>query len=247
MVTKPQGTVYLVGAGPGASDLITVRGLRLLQQADIVVFDALADADLLRDLAAKCIDVGKRSDQHGMKQSEINELLIDMARQGHNVVRLKGGDPFILGRGSEEAMALANAGINYHVIPGISSSYAAPLLAGIPLTHRGLADGFAVVSAHPQQVDDLPSIPSYCARHTLVVLMGVASLAVWVEQLKQRGYPSDLPVAFVTWAARVEQTVLITTVGRSVADATAAGLRSPTVAIVGAVVNLRAHLLGHQT
>ncbi len=247
MVTKPHGTVYLVGAGPGASDLITVRGLRLLQCADIVVFDALADGDLLVGLQARCIDVGKRSGQHGMKQSEINELLIHSARQGFSVVRLKGGDPYVLGRGSEEGIALAAAGVDCQVVPGISSSYAAPLLAGIPLTHRGTADGFTVVSAHPHEGDDLPSIPAYCARHTLVVLMGVASLPVWIGQLKQLAYPMDLPIAFVTWAARADQTVLVTTLERCLADAATASLRSPSVAIVGRVVQLRSQLLGSAT
>lgn len=249
------GTVYLVGAGPGSADLITLRGWRLLQSADVVVFDSLTDPALREGLRAELIDAGKRRGQHGMNQSDINTLLVRLALAGRAVVRLKGGDPFVLGRGSEEAMALAAAGVPCEVVPGVSSSIAAPELAGIPVTHRGVADAFCVVSAHMDgpldpatgataSSDRLPDIPAYSPRCTLVLLMGVATLASWWPELRRRGYPDDLPMAWVTWAARPDQVVLVTTVGRCLEDAARAGLHAPSVAVVGQVVQLRAGVLG---
>jgi uroporphyrin-III C-methyltransferase len=238
------GTVYLVGAGPGSADLITVRGWRLLQQADVIVYDSLADESLRTGLRAELIDAGKRRGHHGRTQSEINALLVELAQAGKAVVRLKGGDPFVLGRGSEEAMALAAAGVPCEVVPGVSSAIAAPELAGVPVTHRGVADAFCVLSAHLSELTGMPTIPPYQPRLTLVVLMGVARLAEWWPQLQHLGYPEDLPVAWVTWAARPEQGVLTTTVGRCLTDAARADLQAPSVAIVGRVVAMRAAVLG---
>lgn len=249
------GTVYLVGAGPGSADLITLRGWRLLQSADVVVFDSLTDPALREGLRAELIDVGKRRGQHGMNQTDINRLLVQLALTGRSVVRLKGGDPFVLGRGSEEAMALAAAGVPCEVVPGVSSSIAAPELAGIPVTHRGVADAFCVVSAHLDghrganpHADGIserqPEIPAYSPRCTLVLLMGVATLAKWWPELRRHGYPDDLPMAWVTWAARPDQVVLVTTVAKCLDDAARAGLHAPSVAIVGHVVRLRAAVLG---
>lgn len=238
------GTVYLVGAGPGSADLITLRGWRLLQAAEVVVYDSLADVTLREGLRADLIDAGKRRGNHGMTQLEINQLLVDLARAGKAVVRLKGGDPFVLGRGSEEAMALAAAGVPFEVVPGVSSAVAAPELAGIPVTHRGVADAFCVVSAHLRVIDGAPTIPAYNPRCTLIVLMGVARLAEWWSHLSALGYPDDLPVAWVTWAARPEQVVLVTTVGRCVEAAVQAQLQAPSVVIVGRVVALRDAVLG---
>lgn len=245
------GTVYLVGAGPGAVDLITVRGYRLVAQADVLVVDNLADPQVYAQTRGKIVHAGKRAGDHGMAQDAINQLLIDEAKAGHAVVRLKGGDPYVLGRGSEEALALAQAGVPFEVVPGISSSLAAPLLAGIPVTHRGVADAFVVVSAHPRDGAEgspadplsLATVPPYHPRCTLVVLMGVSTLDKWVQVARRQGYPDNLPVAFVTWAARPEQRVLVTTLGQALQDSTAHGLRSPTVAIAGHVVALRSAIL----
>lgn len=233
-----KGTVYLVGAGPGAADLMTLRGWALLQSADVAVVDALADPVLYRHLPVRVVDAGKRAGDHGLKQEQIHRVLIELAQQGLAVVRLKGGDPFVLGRGSEEVQALAAAGVPCEVIPGVSSAIAAPLLAGIPVTHRGVADAFCVVSAHTQ--DGLPpSLPPPHARTTLVVLMGVASRGRWLPQLRALGYAADTPLAWVTWAGRAEQTVWRSTLAACEALGDAAPIASPSVAIIGAVVDLR--------
>ena len=237
---RPTGTVSLVGGGPGAADLITLRGWRLLQRADCVVHDDLVDPELYRDLKAELHDVGKRSGVHKRSQEQINALLIELAGRGLAVVRLKGGDPSVLGRAMEEAIALYDAGIPCEIVPGISSAIAAPVLAGIPVTHRGVADSFQVVSAHPRIPDGPFHLPEHAPWCTLVVLMGVKTLPDWHALLAEKGYPPELPVAFITWAGRPEQKVLVTTVADALVDAQAANLRSPTVAVLGEVVRLRA-------
>jgi siroheme synthase len=203
----------------------------------VVVADNLADASLCAGLKVELIDAGKRRGQHGMSQAAINQRLIDLAQAGHAVVRLKGGDPFVLGRGFEEVQALAAAGVPWEVVPGVSSAVAGPALAGVPVTQRGIADAFAVVSAHQQDGVE-PAIPAYDPRCTLVVLRGVATLANWWPLVPARGYPADLPVLWVTWAGRPEQRVLATTVADCVADAARAGLQSPAVAVIGQVAGL---------
>ena len=228
-------TVHLIGAGPGAPDLITLRGWRLLQQADVVVYDALVDHALLAGLGAECIDAGKRAGNHGMGQDAICVLLCERARAGQRVVRLKGGDPFVLGRGFEEVLALRAAGVACDLVPGVSSATAAPLLAGIPLTHRGIADAFAVVSAHPREDAERPALPAWHPRLTLVVLMGVATRPLWVAELARRGWPSDTPVAFISWAGWPDQRTGRTTLAEADrADPPPA----PCVAVLGAVVGL---------
>lgn len=233
------GIVYLVGAGPGAADLVTVRGYELLQRADAVVHDDLADPGLYEALHCARHDVGKRCGRHKMRQGEINELLAELADQYDVVVRLKGGDPFVLGRGFEELAFLTERGIECVVVPGVSSSFAAPLLAGIPLTHRGVADSFCMLSGHPRADGQPINAPSFSPLRTLVVLMGVKSMPRWTAELVAAGYPAELPVAFVTWAGRPEMSVRRGTLGTAVESA--ADLRSPTVAIVGAVVALGAY------
>lgn len=234
-----KGTVYLVGAGPGAADLLTLRGFWLLQTASVIVHDSLVSPEMYRDLPAERIDAGKRSGNHGLNQTQINQLLIDLARQNHAVVRLKGGDPYVLGRGSEEALALAQVGVPCEVIPGVSSALAAPLLSGIPLTHRGLADSFCVVSAHPQHEGQLPAIPPYDPRRTLVILMGVQTAEVWLQQLEIQGYPRDLPLAFAKHASWPEAQTWTTTLGNFPQDLLLHPLTAPAVAIIGHVVSLR--------
>ncbi|MCO4764474.1 MAG: uroporphyrinogen-III C-methyltransferase [Myxococcales bacterium] len=234
------GVVYLVGAGPGAPDLITLRGWRLLQSCDVVVYDSLADARLHAELTCERINVGKRSGSHTLSQEEINALLVRLSKAGKRVVRLKGGDPFVLGRGSEEAAWLAEHGVSCLAIPGVSSSVAGPLLAGIPVTHRGLADAFCVVSAHPRGEDRSFTFPAYQPQLTVVVLMGVHALPRWQASLSALGYPANLPVAFVTWAGRPQQRTLRTTLANCAQAAEEFGLTAPTVAVVGRVAALNA-------
>jgi uroporphyrin-III C-methyltransferase len=230
------GWVYLVGAGPGAADLITLRGWQLLQSADVAVVDALADAELLQGLSVEVLHAGKRAGQHGMSQTEINQLLVQLAQDGRAVVRLKGGDPFVLGRGSEELQALAHAGVPCEVVPGVSSAIGGPALAGIPVTHRGLADAVCIVSAH-LQAGDAVTLPAFQPRLTLVVLMGVSTLQAWLPRLADLGWPLDTPLAVVTWAGRPNQQVLQTHLQALLADS-APALRSPSVFVLGQVASL---------
>ncbi len=233
------GRVTLIGAGPGAPDLITVRGLRALMAADVVLFDALVDERLLDGVTAERIYVGKRNGHHCVPQEEIDALLLKLARQGKQVARLKGGDPTVLGRGGEEAMHLARHGVPFEFVPGVTSAVAGPALAGIPVTHRGVADSFTVLTAHRRVEGGGFSIPPYHPSTTLVLLMGVSTVGQWRAELREKGYPDTLPVAFVTEASTERQSVLTTTVGRAVEDAEAAGVASPSVAVVGEVVRLR--------
>lgn len=234
------GYVAFVGAGPGDPELITLRGWRALQEADVVLYDSLVDERLLRGLDAELVFVGKRCGRHSMPQERISELLVQHALRGRYVVRLKGGDPTVLGRTGEEALALAAAGIRFEIVPGVSSAVAAPAFAGIPVTHRGLADSVCIVSAHRRDDESEFSIPPYSPRTTLVLLMAGQTAPSWLDQLLSRGYPASLPVAFVTAATTANQQVLVTTVGEAArGGARLEELGSPALAIVGHVVSLR--------
>ena len=239
---KPVGQVILVGAGPGSADLITMRGYRALVAADVVMYDNLIDPSVLDDLSAELIYVGKRCGRHSIPQESICDLLARHAMAGRQVVRLKGGDPTVLGRGGEEALHLARRGIPVSFVPGVTNAVAAAELADIPVTHRGLADSFAVVSAHLRGDELSFSMPPYHARTTLVVMMGVGSLPDWQPQLLALDYPPATPVAFVTNAGRANQRVLISSVARAVEDARTHDLKTPTTAIIGEVVRLRAEM-----
>lgn len=229
------GIVYLVGGGPGAVDLITVKGLRCLQRADVVLYDDLSSRALLQEApaAAEQVYVGKRRGHKAMGQDQVCELLVEHARQGRRVVRLKGGDPFVLGRGGEEAEALARAGIPFEVIPGVSAAVAVPAYAGIPLTHRDLADGFEVYTGHG-------NVDPTAGRRTVVVLMGVRRLAENVEQLLRQGYPEDLPAAVIQWGTVPRQRTVVSTLQRIAEEASDA--ESPAILVVGKVVELRERL-----
>ncbi len=241
-----RGRVTLVGGGPGPVDLISLRGYRALLDADVVLYDSLVDPEMLAEVEVETIYVGKRCGQHAMTQEQICELLAQHALGGKHVVRLKGGDPMVLGRGGEEARYLSALDIPIALVPGITSCVAAPELAGIPVTHRGVADSFHVVSAHRRNDEIEFSLPAYHARTTIVILMGVRTLPVWREQLRGLGYPDDLPVAFVTSGGWDAQKVLVSTLDNAVQDAEDAGVDSPTTAVVGHVVALRAEILGLQ-
>jgi uroporphyrin-III C-methyltransferase len=234
--------VRFVGAGPGDPELITLRGWRALQEADVVLYDSLVDPRLLLGLAAERIYVGKRCGRHAMSQEEINLLLVRLARGGKRVVRLKGGDPAVLGRVGEEALWLAEHGVEFEIVPGVSSATAVPALAGIPVTHRAYADSFTVAAAHRRDDRGFYSIPPYRPRSTLVLLMAGATVHTWRAQLVELGYPEALPVAFVSAGGTPRERVVVTTVAEAERDFAAAGLETPVLAVVGWVVALRALL-----
>jgi uroporphyrinogen III methyltransferase / synthase len=238
------GKVYLVGAGPGDPGLLTVKGLQLLHGAQAIVYDQLVNPLLLEEASAATIRiyVGKQPGRHCIAQEEINRILIDQARLGYEVVRLKGGDPFVFGRGGEEAEALADAGIPFEIIPGVSSAVAVPAYAGIPVTHRKFASSFAVVTGHEtnktQSAVDWGKLAN--AVDTLVILMGLKNLPRITAQLLAHGLSPQTPVAVVRWGTTNEQETVTGTLAEIV-DKTA-HVKSPAVIVVGKVVDLRGRL-----
>ncbi len=228
-------TVYLVGAGPGDPGLLTLRAAELLRQADVVVFDRLVGAGVLQMAApwAELVDVGKSPGGRGASQQRINEILVDRARRFSCVVRLKGGDPFVFGRGGEEAEALGAAGVDVQVVPGITSAVAAPALAGIPVTMRGAAGGFTVITAHQDPAADETLDWDALARTgtTLVILMGAARAAKIARRLTEAGMASHTPVGVVTAASTASERVDRTTL----AGLARLKVTSPAVIVVGAV------------
>lgn len=235
------GIVYLVGAGPGDPGLITIRGLECLKEADVVVYDRLVNLSLLSYARrAELIDVGKQPNHHTMPQEGINAILIEKARAGKMVVRLKGGDPFVFGRGGEEAIALARAGLPFEIVPGVTSAIAAPAYAGIPVTHRKMACSVAFATGHRADFVEDPTCDwkrLACSCDTLVFLMGVHNLPDIVEQLIANGRPPDTPVALVEQATCTDQKTVSGTLANIVEQA--AEIRPPAAIIVGEVVQLR--------
>ena len=239
-----EGIVRLVGAGPGDPELITVKGLRLIQSADAVVYDRLVDKRLLRHARsdAELIDVGKIPGKRVNRQEDINTLLVELGKAGKQVVRLKGGDPFVFGRGGEEAEALAEAGVPFEIIPGITSAIAAPAYAGIPLTHRKVASSFTVVtgSEDPTKPDTSVDWETLAKSiDTLAVLMGQSNLRVIADALICYGRAPETPVALVQWGTEPHQRTLVATLADVADKATAAGIGAPAVTVVGDVVRLR--------
>lgn len=235
------GIVYLVGAGPGDPGLITVKGLACLRQADVVLYDRLVHPQLLGEapLTAELVDVGKEPTRHRRSQSEINNLLVEKAREGKIVVRLKGGDPFVFGRGGEECQALAEAGIPFVVVPGVTSAVAAPAYAGVPLTHREIASAFTVVTGHSA---DEASIDwgSLSRIGTLVVLMAAKKVPEIAAQLVAHGRAPETPAAVIHWGTTAAQKVVEGTLADIAARAT--DLQPPATLVVGEVVRLRSQL-----
>ena len=235
------GRVYLVGAGPGDPGLMTVRGLQLLHEADVVVYDQLVNPLLLQEVSpqAQRIFVGKQAGRHSIAQNEINEVLVNYALQGSCVVRLKGGDPFVFGRGGEEAEALGDAGIPFEIVPGVSSAVAVPAYAGIPLTHRKLASSFAVVTGHEaiksESAVDWAKLAT--AVDTLVILMGLHNLRTIVDKLIANGRVPETAVAVIHQGTTARQQVVIGTLADIVEKS--ARLKAPALIIVGEVVKLR--------
>jgi len=241
------GFVSLVGAGPGDPELLTRRAVRRLGEADLVLNDALVHTDLLA-LAPKAqrFYVGKRAGRHSIDQAGIHHLMIRAARRGQRVVRLKAGDPFVFGRGGEEALALEAAGIAYEVVPGLSSATAAPLLAGIPVTHRGIASGFAVISGHAEAAY-APILDSIAPNAlTLVVLMGVARRAQIAARLIARGWSPHTPAALLYGASQPGSFTQITTLDELAgAQGPEPATELPAVLVIGEVVSL-ADAIGHR-
>jgi uroporphyrin-III C-methyltransferase len=244
---KSPAAVHLVGGGPGDPGLITSRGLELLRSADVVVHDRLIGAELLGEARAdaRLIDVGKGPAHAPYPQAEINALLVAEARDGRSVVRLKGGDPFVFGRGSEEAAACREAGVPVYVVPGVSSAIAGPAAAGIPVTARGLARSFAVVTAHTAGPDaDAVDVAGLAGADTLVVLMGRASLAALAARLVAAGRDPATPAACIQSATTPAQRVTRATLGTIAEAVDRDGLENPVVTVVGAVAALADAELG---
>ncbi|MGQ0578011.1 MAG: siroheme synthase CysG [Betaproteobacteria bacterium] len=239
------GEVYLVGAGPGNPDLLTFRALRLMQKADVVVYDHLVGEGII-DLVrrdARLIYAGKASNNHALPQEEINVLLIRLAREGKCVVRLKGGDPFVFGRGGEELEALADAGIAFEVVPGITAACGVSSYAGIPLTHRDHAQSVTFVTGHLKDGSvDLDWEALARPHQTVVIYMGVGALAQICEQLVAHGMAPTLPAAVVERGTTSGQRVVTATVGTLAQEATRAAVAPPALAIIGEVVSLRERL-----
>lgn len=246
-IARHPGFVSLVGAGPGDPDLLTRRAVRRLVEADLVVYDALVDTEALT-LAPKArrIFVGKRAGRPAVRQEFINALLIRAARSGQRVVRLKGGDPFVFGRGGEEALALRAAGVRVEVVPGISSAVAAAALAGIPVTHRGAASGFVVVSGHAEDayLPILSSLAPHCA--TVVVMMGLARIEQIAALLIGRGWRGSTPAATILSASTSAAAVRTGTLEELARGPGPARSRGPGTIVIGEVVRLRSllHTLG---
>ncbi len=234
--SAPAGIVHLVGGGPGDPGLITVRGLQLLRRADVVIHDRLIGSDLLGEVgrAALLIDVGKAPGHAAYSQAEINDLLVEHARQGKSVVRLKGGDPFVFGRGSEEMEACRRAGVRVCVVPGVTSAIAAPAAASIPLTARGIARSFSVITGQTADGSSLPDLPNL-PEHTLVILMGRSNLGPIAAELIARGRNPSTPAACIQSATTSDQRVTRATLATIAEAAERDGLVSPVVTVIGDV------------
>ncbi len=241
------GTVYLVGAGPGDPGLFTIRGKELLEQADVVLYDALANQDLLKLCRddAELVDAGKRGGDHRLKQWETNELLIKYAKEGKMVVRLKGGDPFMFGRGAEEAEELRDAGIDVRVVPGVSSSISVPELAGIPVTHRDHASMVTFVTGHEKsdRTEDRVDWKALAESHgTIVVMMGLGNAKSISEGLLEGGMDADTPAAIITNGSTPEQEVELTTVSKLNDTIKDKKMEPPGIMVIGNVASVREKL-----
>lgn len=244
------GKVYLIGAGPGDPELITVKGLRYLHLADVVLYDRLIAQELLQEARSDAIlvYVGKGPSCHTMPQEQINAALISYAQQGHTVARLKGGDPFVFGRGGEEALELAKAHIPFEIVPGITSAIAVPAYAGIPVTHRDYTTSFTVVTGHEgRSASPAVNWEALAALGgTLIVLMGVNALPNFTQRLIAAGLDATTPAAVIQEGTTAEQRVVKGSVATIAEQAIQAGLSAPALTIIGAVVNVGAALAWYQ-
>ncbi|PAR28772.1 uroporphyrinogen-III C-methyltransferase [Vibrio metoecus] len=246
------GEVALVGAGPGDPELLTVKALSYLQQADVVLYDYLVSDDIMALIPTETIlvCVGKRAGHHSVPQEKTNQLLVDFARQGYRVVRIKGGDPFMFGRGGEELEVLFEAGVKFQIVPGITAAAGATAYAGIPLTHRDYAQSALFVTGHLKaQAEDLDWSTLARGKQTLVIYMGLSNAAAIAEQLQQHGRDANMPVAIIERGTQTSQKVLIGTL--QTLPSLAIQAQSPALIVVGEVVELanKLHWFGerHQT
>jgi len=246
-----KGKVYIIGAGPGDPGLFTIRGLRCLKKADVIIYDYLVSEDIVRQAkeSARLIYAGKKGGQHTLPQDEINRLLLEEAKKGNVVARLKGGDPFIFGRGGEEAEILAQSGIPFEVIPGVTSAAAVPAYAGIPLTHRGHTSTVAFVTGHENATKEETKIDWECLAGigTVVFLMGVKNLAKITSNLMVHGKEVGTPAALIRWGTTEDQETLTGTLGDIAAKAKERSFSPPAVLVVGGVVDLRSVLNWYET
>jgi uroporphyrin-III C-methyltransferase len=237
------GKVYLVGAGPGDPGLFTLKGKTLLECADVVVYDALVSPQIMNMInpTAEKIHAGKRRGRHSMSQQKISQLLVEKARDFAIVVRLKGGDPFVFGRGGEEMQDLVAAGVSVEVVPGVTAGIAAPAYAGIPLTHRDYSSSVTFVTGHEASGKYRPEVNWQAIAHgseTIVIYMGVHNLPNIVRELTAAGLSPETPVALVRWGTRPDQEELIGTLGAIVQQVEETGFAAPAVVVIGHVVNL---------
>ncbi len=246
-VSKYKGKAYLVGAGPGDPQLISLRGLELIRRAEVIIYDYLANPQLLKGASAQAelIYVGKKADRHTLKQEQITRLIVDKAKAGKQVVRLKGGDPFIFGRGAEEAEELADQGVDFEIVPGITSAISVPAYAGIPLTHRDYTSGVAFFTGHEGEGKESSGIDwdkIATGVGTLVFLMGVGNLEHNVSKLMKHGRDPETPVALIRWGSTPKQQTVVGCLKDIVAKAGQAGMKPPAITVVGEVVALREKL-----
>lgn len=238
------GKVYLTGAGPGDIELLTLKALRVIKQADAIIYDRLANPDILEHAKDGCefIYVGKEDGRHIMPQDDINEVIYQNALKYENVVRLKGGDPFVFGRGGEEALYLHERDIKFDIIPGITSAISAPAYAGIPVTHRGVAVSFRVVTGHESPNKKVSQIPwdNFKTNDTIVFLMGLHNLPKISKKLQEVGKPADYPCAVISRGTTKDQSVVVGTLF-DIAEK-AKDIPTPALIVVGEVVKLREQL-----
>ncbi|UOQ48066.1 uroporphyrinogen-III C-methyltransferase [Gracilibacillus caseinilyticus] len=236
------GKVYLVGAGPGDPDLITVKALKAIQQADVILYDRLVNPQLLKEAKeeADLIYCGKLPKLHLMKQDTINHLLIKYGKKGKNVVRLKGGDPFVFGRGAEEAEALAKNGIHYEVVPGITAGIAAPAHADIPVTHRELGRSFAVVTGHCKNGEPSEIKWEYLAKSvdTIAIYMGMSNLGYITEQLISHGLSASTPIAIIQEGTTANQKMICGTLQTIIQQVEKHQIQNPAMIVIGEVVKV---------
>jgi len=241
------GKVYLVGAGPGDAKLITLRGLELIQKADVIIYDFLVNKELLAFAKedAEIIYAGKQASKHELPQKDINALIVNKAKKDVVVVRLKGGDPFIFGRGGEEAQALAEHGVSFEIVPGITSAISVPAYAGIPLTHRDFASTVAFITGHEDEKKTESTIrwnELATGPDTLVFLMGVKNLRTIKERLIKGGRNPETQACLIQWGTLPKQKVVVGKLGEIDIVAEKAGIQPPAIIIVGNVINLRRQL-----
>jgi len=238
------GKVYLTGAGPGDIELMTVKALRVVKDADVIIYDRLANPEILEEAKSGCefVYVGKEDGRHIMPQDEINEVIYQNALKYENVVRLKGGDPFVFGRGGEEALYLLERDIKFDIIPGITSAISAPAYAGIPVTHRGVAVSFRVVTGHESPNKKVSQIPwdNFKTDDTIVFLMGLHNLPKISKKLMEIGKDKDYPVAVISKGTTADQSVVVGTLENIVEKAK--DVPTPALIVVGKVVELREQL-----